>query len=470
MGEVSEEVKARTDIVSLIGEYVDLKKVGTTIKGLCPFHQEKTPSFTVNPQKQIFRCFGCGEGGDVFTFVMKREKVEFPRALEILARKAGVEISRGNGAGQRIHHLNAAAVEFYKSNLAKNARILAYLKEKRGLTDASIERFNLGCTNGTFLFDHLKGKGFSEKDLIDGGLARKKDRQLVDYFWKRVMFPISFHGSVKGFGGRVLDASTPKYLNTPASDTFQKKDILYGLDPVGIKEKGYAFVTEGYFDVIMGHQHGHRNTVAPLGTALNQGQLTLLRKYCDRIYPVFDGDAAGERAAIKASQLLFKGKWTGGVILLPQGEDLDSFLRKGGDLEQSRKDSVPFPVYLSRKVPRLRQRILEHLLYRSPIETAEFLAYESSPEERRMTAEMSARRAMGKIFPKTATVVRKDDVEVRIHGTFLGLFSGGGFKFMRDISGDHKQQGTQMLKEYLALKRKYTEGSKKIAAENKKGC
>lgn len=463
MGEVRDEVRARTDIVDLIGEFVDLKKVGNTIKGLCPFHQEKTPSFTVNPDKQTFHCFGCGTGGDAFTFVMKRQNIEFPAALEILAKRAGVEMSRNGGAYGRIHQMNAAAAEFYRVQLQQTPRILAYLKKTRGLTDESIERFGLGYASNKSLWRHLKGQGFSEKEIVDAGLARKKDT-LMDYFWMRIIFPITSGSSVKGFGGRALDDNDLKYLNSPGTTTFQKKDILYGLKPSALKEKGFAYVTEGYLDVIMAHQHGHDNTVAPLGTALTLDQVKLVRKSCQRIYLVFDGDDAGKGAALKASQMLFREKMTGGVITLPEGEDMDSFQKKGGNLQELHRQAVPFSVFLSRERPFLRRRILDHLLFRSPLEASEFLAYESSPDERRMTAEMEARRSIGKFFPKSSVIVRKDGVEVRLRDNSLALFSSGGFKFMRDVEGDHKQQASLMLKNYLALKRKYAESVKKDAA------
>ena len=455
MGEATEEVKSRIDIVAVIGEYVELRKAGSTYKGICPFHEEKTASMMVNPAKQTFHCFGCGVGGDVFTFVMKHDRVEFAQALELLAKRAGVEITARRGSGNRIYEMNAAAASFFTGNLRKNSRIQSYLKEERGLTDESIERFQIGCTNGTALWSHLGEKGFAVDEIVKASLARTKNCQTLDYFWKRVMFPIALQGKIRGFGGRVLDGTTPKYLNSAETPVFSKKDILYGLDTVAIKEMGFAMIAEGYLDVIMAHQNGYKNTVAPLGTALTVDQIKLLRKYCNRIYLVFDGDAAGERAAIRGAQFLFKEKLSGGIVILPEGEDQDSFLRKGGDMEAVLRAAVPFPVYLSRKVPRLRRRILEHLLFRSPIETSEFLAYESSPEERRMTAEMSARRAMTKLFAKSSVVVRKDGVEVRIHEGFVALFSAGGFKFMRNVEGDHKKQASTMLKDYLALKKKY---------------
>ncbi|MFI5294339.1 MAG: DNA primase [Thermodesulfovibrionales bacterium] len=461
MGEASEEVKSKTDIVDLVGEYVPLVQKGNLFTGCCPFHQEKTASFMVTPSKQTFHCFGCGAGGDVFTFVMKHQNLEFPQALDLLAKRAGVELSKNNGSNGRLCQVNAAAAEFYKGNLKKNPRIQDYLKKTRGLTDESIESFGIGCTNGTSVWSYLRGKGYREKDIIEAGLAKRKESHLYDYFFNRVMFPISFQGSVKGFGGRVLDESAPKYLNTAATPLFSKKDILYGLKPSGIKEKGYAFITEGYFDIVTAHQHGHTNTVAPLGTALTMDQVKLLMKYCKRIYPVFDGDAAGKRAAVKSAHFLFKEKCSGGIIVLPDGEDLDSFLRKGGDLGALVNSALPFSVCLWMNAPHIRRRILDHLLFRSPLEASEFLAHESSPEERRMTAEMSARLTMGKLFPKTSMVVRKDGVEVRMNESLLALFSSGGFKFHEDMAEDYKQQAAKMLKRYLKLKKQYSEAIEK---------
>jgi DNA primase len=466
MNPVVEEVRQKVDILAVIGEYVDLKRAGTSVyRGLCPLHQEKTASFTVNPVRQTFHCFGCSSGGDVFTFIMKHQRVEFPDALEFLAKKAGVEIAKGRGnGGNRMIAMNAAAVEFYRKNLLTNPQVLAYLKETRGLLDESIERFALGCDGQNPIWQHLRECGYSEKEIIDNSLGKKKDGQLVDYFMSRIIFPIKFLGGVRGFGGRVIDDSLPKYLNSRASETFSKKDILYGLDPTGIKDKGYALITEGYLDVIMAHQHNYRNTVAPMGTALTTDQITLLRKYCDDMFPVFDGDAAGERAAVKAAYFMFMAEMSGGIVILPSGEDLDSFLRQGGDLETLIIKAVPFSVYLSMKSPGLRREVLKRLMFRSPIESAEFLAYKSTPEERRMTAEMSAREGMSKFFPKAAMVVQcnDNDVEIRRRSGFLALFSAGGFKMMEEeVGSDFMKQAATLLNKYLELKKTYQKEKQK---------
>jgi len=460
MLDVKEAVKSRVDITNLISEHVQLTKAGNSLKGRCPFHEEKTASLMVNPAKQTFHCFGCGAGGDIFEFTMKHSRVEFREALEILAKKAGVKTSTGNGNGRlgRIFAMNQAAVDFYRANLSKSPSIHSYLKDTRGLTDESIERFSIGCTSRTAsLITHLCELGYSEKEILEYSLARRGEKQMRDYFFQRVIFPIKFQGKFRGFGGRVLDDSEPKYMNSAASSVFSKKDILFGLDPVGIKDKGYVLITEGYLDVIMAHQHEFKNTVAPMGTALTTDQITLLSKYCAHMYPVFDGDKAGERAAVKSAYWLFRSKIAGGIVILPQGEDLDSFLRKGGDLDRLVKQAVPFSAYLSRKAPKLRKRILEILMVRKPLEAAEFLAYESTPEERRMTAEMAAREGMRKIFTKAILVVRKDNVEVRKNDGFLALFSEGGFKLIEEAGSDYKQQATVMLTRYLQLKRTYSQ-------------
>ena len=456
MNDAVRQIKDALDIVTLIGEYVTLKRSGNHYKGLCPFHAEKTPSFTVNAEKQIFHCFGCGAGGDMFAFVMKHQNVEFPEAVRLLAVKAGVDFSKGgNGKHQRLFDLMKEAERFYADNLTKNEKAMAYLKEKRGLTEESIRNFRIGCTNGASVFSLLKTKGYTEDEIREAGLTVKKGKEVRDFFWRRIMFPIVFQGKIRGFGGRIVTEGAPKYLNSPTTTIFDKSSVLYGLSPTGIKERGYALIVEGYLDVIICHQYGYRNAVAPLGTALSENHVKLLRKYTDTIIPLFDGDEPGKKAAVRASEFLFKEKARGGIGLLPADEDPDSFLRNGGDLEPIINDVTPFSVFLTKNVPWARKRIFNSLLCRGPFEAAEFLAYDSTPEERRISAEMSARVLIEQVCQELPSIVRKDSVEVKkVNDHYLALFSSKRFVLWQDIEGDYKCQANEMMKRYLVLKKK----------------
>jgi DNA primase len=457
MSEAVRMIKEALDIVSLIGEHVDLRKTGSHYKGLCPFHAEKTPSFTVNREKQMFHCFGCGASGDIFAFVMKRQNLEFPEAVRLLAERAGIDLANGsNCKHQRLFDLMKDAERFYNDNLTKNEKALDYLKDKRGLTEESIRNFRLGCTNGTSVVSFLREKGYTEAEICDAGLAVRREGNVKDFFWQRVMFPIGFQDRTRGFGGRTLIEGVPKYLNSPATPIFDKSCILYGLRPSGIRERGYALIVEGYFDVIMCHQYGYRNAVAPLGTALSGKHAKLLGRLTDTFVLLFDGDDAGRKAAIRSSEFLFHEKARGGTGLLPTGEDPDSFLCKEGELEPLIRDAVPFSVFLAKKVPRSRKKVFTSLIYRDPLEVAEFLAYGSTPEEREISAEISARSVIEKVCQALPSIVRKGSVEVKkVNNHYLALFESDRFIFGRDIVDDCKRRANAIMEKYLSLKKKH---------------
>jgi DNA primase len=457
MSEAVRMIKEALDIVTLIGEHVDLRKTGSHYKGLCPFHAEKTSSFTVNREKQMFRCFGCGASGDVFAFVMKRQNLEFPEAVMLLAERAGIELAKGtNGKHQRLFDLMKEAERFYSDNLMKNLKALAYLREKRGLTEESIRNFCLGCTNGTSVVSFLREKGYTEAEICDTGLAVRREGKVRDFFWKRVMFPIAFQGRTRGFGGRTLAEGVPKYLNSPTTPIFDKSCLLYGLSPAGIRERGYALIVEGYIDVIICHQYGYTNAVAPLGTALSGTHMKLLSRFTDTFVLLFDGDDAGRKAAIRSSELLFHEKARGRTGLLPLGEDPDSFLCAGGDLERLITDAMPFSVFLAGNVPQSRKRIFTSLIYRDPLEVAEFLAYGSTPEEREIAAEISARSVIEKVCHALPSIVRKDSVEVKkVNNHYLALFASGRFILGQDFVDDCKRQANGIMEKYLSLKKKH---------------
>jgi len=354
--DILNEIKMRLDIIDVISEYVNLKRAGANFKGLCPFHQEKTPSFTVSPSKQFYYCFGCGESGDIVTFVKKIENLSFHEAIERLAKKAGIEYRYGD-TGNRSRQsfmlsiLKEAEV-FFRDNLQKDKDAMDYLKLKRGLTEESINKFALGFAPKAWdsLMDYLKTRGFTETNMKEVGLISYSEKGSYDLFRNRIIFPIhNLQGEVIGFGGRVMDDTLPKYINSPETALFKKGENLYGLFQAreDIKREGYAIITEGYLDVIMCHQNGFTNVIAPLGTALTERQVVILKRLTERILLLYDGDSAGITAAKRAIPILLGQSIRPLIVLIPDGEDPDSFLRKGSraqlsDLLQEPLDLIEF--------------------------------------------------------------------------------------------------------------------------------
>ncbi|UCG77854.1 MAG: DNA primase [Nitrospirota bacterium] len=341
---ISDEIKSRLDIVDVISDYADLKKAGSNFKGLCPFHSEKTPSFVVSPQKQIFHCFGCNAGGDIFGFIMRYENVTFPEALETLAKRAGVEFkrsysSKGGKQNDALYRINEDAALFYSGELNRSKKATGYLKE-RGLDEDIIKAFRLGYAPQKYgsLLDHLKSKGHSEAQIEKAGLIKYSEKKKAyDMFRGRLIFPIcDISGKVIAFGGRIMDTKdaqkAPKYINSPETPVFKKSYTLYGLNEASraIREKDYVIVAEGYTDVIVCHQYGFKNTVAPLGTALTEGHLKRLRSHTKKLLLVFDGDEAGLMAAKRSMHIIYENGLRGKVLLMPKGEDPDSLLNKKG--------------------------------------------------------------------------------------------------------------------------------------------
>ncbi len=335
-----EEIKARVDIVDLISEYVHLKQAGQNWKGLCPFHTEKTPSFTVSPAKQIYHCFGCGNGGDIFTFIVRYENISFPEALGILAKKAGVTLKEsrkgtmGTGEKETLLNMHRDATRFFQQSLAKNSKAGDYLRG-RGIGSDIQEMFSLGYAVNSWnaLLTHLTHKGYKTETIRKAGLANQGSKGTYDTFRDRIVFPIcDFKGDVVAFGGRSIDGSEPKYLNSPETTIFNKRRVLYGLDRArnSIKQAGYALLMEGYLDVITAHIHGFSNSVAPLGTALTQEQGKLIKRFTENATIVFDSDQAGIKAAKNAANVLLESGLNVEVLSVPDKEDPDSLLRKKG--------------------------------------------------------------------------------------------------------------------------------------------
>lgn len=341
--ELIDEIKERVNITDVVSEYVSLKKVGANHKGLCPFHSEKTPSFTVNEGKQIFYCFGCGAGGNVITFLMKASGMEFPDAVTELAKRAGVTIPETSGKftpqkndrQEALYKINESAASFYHSLLSESEKARSYLK-KRGLAEETINDYKVGYGGDGWdsLYGFLSKKGLSLTLVEELGLIiPKKSGGYYDRFRGRVIFPISdIHGRVIGFGGRSIDGSEPKYLNSSESVLFKKSDSLYGITVARrwIKESDEALIVEGYMDLLSLHEAGIKNSVATLGTALTAGHLRLIKRLSSNIVTVFDADQAGVKATLRSIDLFITEGVTATVLTMPEGHDPDTFVREKG--------------------------------------------------------------------------------------------------------------------------------------------
>jgi DNA primase len=341
-----EEIKNRVDIVDLVSEYLTLKKAGRNFTGLCPFHQEKTPSFSVNRDKQIFYCFGCGEGGNVITFLMKIADKTFPEAIEYLAEKAGVvlpPVSSGKEGRQKdslkdgIINLNLKAAQQFSRNLASTTGTAArkYL-QNRGIAEEVIKQFRLGYVPDTWrsLTDYIESSGTSLSLAEQAGLViAGKEGSFYDRFRGRLIFPIeNVFGEIVAFGGRNLEKGEPKYLNSPESPVYIKGKNLYGLNKAKeeIRKRGFALIVEGYFDLISLWNAGICNVVATLGTALTREHLELLRRYTVEVVALFDPDEAGIKALDRSLELFLSTQMRARALILPGGYDPDDYVRKFG--------------------------------------------------------------------------------------------------------------------------------------------
>ncbi len=342
--EIKEEIKYRCDIVDVISGYVNLKRAGSNYNGLCPFHSERTPSFTVFPSTKSFYCFGCGAGGDVVTFIMKRENLEYRAALELLANRAGITIPEekndsydpGAVKRERVLAMNREAAKFFHSCLysPQGAAGLEYLT-KRGLSGSTIKHFGLGFAPESFgmLTDFLQSRGYTAKEMSAAFLCgiSKKTGKPFDYFRNRVIFPIiDVTGNVVAFGGRVMDDSVPKYLNTSDTPAFKKSRNLFALNFAKSNCAERMILCEGYMDVIACHAHGFENAVATLGTAITPDQARIMSRYTKQVIISYDSDEAGQRATSKAMRLLAEVGLDVRVLRIPGAKDPDEFLKKNG--------------------------------------------------------------------------------------------------------------------------------------------
>lgn len=338
--EAIEDLKSRIDIVDVIGRQVQLKRAGANYKGLCPFHNEKTPSFIVSPQKQIFTCFGgCGASGDVVSFVMRYYNLEFNEAVEKLAKEYGIDIvksQRRNDDREKYYEINREAARFFYRNMTEGPnRGYSYMR-RRGIEDRTIKKFGLGYAPDSWdsLYGYFKEKGTDEKLLLELGLLSQKDGRYFDKFRDRVIFPIiNTAGKVIGFGGRALDdKAMPKYLNSPENRVFQKKNNLYALNSTkqDIGKAGTAIIVEGYMDAISLYQNGVRNVAASLGTALTDNQAKLINRYTKNVVLSYDADAAGQKAALRGIEVLRNEGCKVKVLHVTDGKDPDEYIKKNG--------------------------------------------------------------------------------------------------------------------------------------------
>ena len=353
--EIVEQVIAANDIVDVIGSHVHLKKSGASFMGLCPFHNEKTPSFSVHPGKQVFHCFGCGEGGNVLTFLMKYENYSFQEALKVLADRAGIKLPEANYSEEarkrndqraELLAINKEAATYYFKLLRspKGKKGLAYFEERK-LSPQTMSAFGLGFADGSSsdMVSHLRSKGFSDENILLSGIAAYDEKRgLHDKFWNRVIFPImDVTNRVIGFGGRVMGDGKPKYLNSPETPVFDKSRNLYGLNIAKKTKCGYFILCEGYMDVIAMHQAGFTQAVASLGTSFTDGQAAVLKRYVKQVLLSYDSDGAGVKAAMRNIGILHAAGLTGKVVNLEPYKDPDEFMKNLGPEEfQKRLDQA----------------------------------------------------------------------------------------------------------------------------------
>ncbi|WP_058486361.1 DNA primase [Defluviitalea phaphyphila] len=367
--EIIEEVRSQNDLVDVVSEYVKLKKKGSSYFGLCPFHNEDTPSFSVSPDKQMYYCFGCQAGGNVFTFIMQIENFSFIEAVKYLAERAHINLPESEYSGETrkkleekkiLLNIHKEAAKYFYANLhSSRGRTAVEYLEKRKLQKRTQKLFGIGYSNIDFndLYKYLLYKGYNEEHILKSGLviSKKNGKSHIDRFRNRIMFPIfDVHNQIIAFGGRVLDDSLPKYMNSPDTPLFDKSKNLYGLNYARVSGKEQILIVEGYMDVISLHQAGFKNVVASLGTAFTSRQALLLKRYTDEVVLVYDSDEAGTKAAIRAIPILSSVGLKVKVMQVPDGKDPDEFIKQNGGenfqkLLNEAMGAIMFQVHILRK-------------------------------------------------------------------------------------------------------------------------
>jgi len=343
--QILNDIMNRLDIVDIVSESVKLTRKGNRYWGLCPFHEEKTSSFSVTPDKNLFYCFGCHAGGNIFTYIMKRDGLEFGEAVEMLASRAGIQIavSSKNQKTDRVRksvlEINQAAAQYYHQALLSDQVALDYMVRRRGINRQTIEEFKIGYAADAWnnLEEYLLKKGYPEQYLKTSGLIKRSSTdRYYDLFRNRIVFPISqYSGEIVGFGGRVIDEGMPKYLNTPETELYSKRKNLYGLYQAreAVRKENEVLLVEGYMDCIKIHQNGIKNCAASLGTAFTSEQAVLLRRYAEKVIILYDGDEAGQRETMRAIDILRDQELNVEVITLPGDKDPDEYLELYGKEE-----------------------------------------------------------------------------------------------------------------------------------------
>lgn len=439
--EIIEEVRSRNDIVDLISTYVPLKKKGSSYFGLCPFHNEKSPSFSVSRDKQMYYCFGCGAGGNVLTFVMEYENYTFQEALQSLADRAGVTLPKMEYSKEareqaefraRLLEVNKLAANYFYYQMKQPQGKIAYeyFHDKRKLTDETMLRFGLGYSNKTSddLYRFLKEKGYDDAFLSQTGLVTIEERGGRDKFWNRVMFPImDVNNRVIGFGGRVMGDGEPKYLNSPETKLFDKSRNLYGLNYARTTREKYMLVCEGYLDVISMHQAGFTNAVASLGTAFTSQHAGVLKRYTDQVILTYDSDGAGIKAALRAIPILRDAGISARVLNMKPYKDPDEFIKNmGADAFKERiaqaKNSFLFEIDVLKRNYQLEDPEQKTKFYQ---ETAKKLLQFGEPLERDNYIQAVSREQM----------IKEEELRQLVNrlGMQMGLKAGDSYR--EDASG-----------------------------------
>lgn len=348
-----EQIKEANDIVEVINDYIFLTKAGSNYKALCPFHQEKTPSFIVSPQKQIFHCFGCNVGGNVFSFIQKFENLTFIESVKLLAKRAGISTDEyvsefKSSEKEKILEINKEALIYFRQQFLKSEKSLEYIK-KRGISEEAAEEFKLGyAPKGNKLFLTLKEKKFTEDIILKSWLCQKKEKDFTDIFGDRLIFPVfNIFSEPIAFGGRVFDDSLPKYINSADTPVYSKGKNLYNLNNAKKYKDEYIVIVEGYMDAIRLFSEGIKNVVASLGTALTENQAKILKRYYSKIVILYDMDEAGRKAAIRAGEIGFKAGLEVMVALYSDAKDPDEFIKIKGidEMKKTINKAVPFINY-----------------------------------------------------------------------------------------------------------------------------
>jgi DNA primase len=444
--EIIEQVRNASDIVEVISEYLELKKTGRNFKARCPFHSEKTPSFMVSPEKQVYHCFGCGAGGNVFTFIMEQEKISFPEALRALAERAGIEIpdspdDRSTDKVRPLYDALEASCRYYQGQLrdSRQGKPAREYLTRRGLSSQMINDFRLGYAPPGWenLLSHLN-RSFNPNVLVAAGLSiRREGSGHYDRFRDRIMFPVTNTlGKVVGYGARTLQNEEPKYLNSPDGAIYSKSYLLYGLSQSkdDIRSEGAAVAVEGYTDFLSLYQNGVRNVVATSGTAFTEGHGKLLSRFCENVFLCYDSDEAGTRAAARAAEPLLRAGLDIRVILLPKGEDPDSFARDQDATELKARlfeRAVSLVDFLIRRVPgRTKSEILRDSVgYLAQVPDAikrrcliQELAEKTAFDEQVLADEVEKRRHTGKPYPAGKKTSSAPPVELpKPESEFLAL-------------------------------------------------